>query len=199
MTKKVLPLAFGLIDHAGNHHIFGRDGNLEVNITENLVAEQLQGGLESIIRQLIADGDLVIDDVNSAQRLTTPRTFTITGDGTSTPQPFDGTENVTMNFVLAEIPGLTAGIFTKVGINTKGQVVSAEQLTADDIPMLTMSRISDAGTAATLDVGTAPGNIPLIGPNGLLPSSILPATGGGVTMVEVEQAISDALAWQPII
>ncbi|MNC30112.1 hypothetical protein D3C75_783860 [compost metagenome] len=59
--------------------------------------------------------------------------------------------------------------------------------------MLTLSKISDAGTAASKNTGTAAGNVPLIGANGKLDDSILPALAISDTFVVASQAAMLAL------
>lgn len=49
------------------------------------------------------------------------------------------------------------------------------QLTAADIPNLTLSKITDAGTAASKNTGTAAGNVPILGSGGKLDTAVLPA------------------------
>lgn len=69
----------------------------------------------------------------------------------------------------------TAGTYTKVTTDAKGRVVSGTTLGAGDIPSLTLSKISDAGTAASKTAGNAVGNVPMIEAGGTLNPSIIPA------------------------
>lgn len=110
-----------------------------------------------------------------AGKLSTGRTISITGDATgSTAQPFDGTGDAAINIVLKN-SGVTAGTYTKLTVNAKGIVTAAENLSATDIPAITLSKVSDAGTAASKDVGTTEGTIPILGPDGKLDDSVIPA------------------------
>ena len=110
-----------------------------------------------------------------AGKLSTGRTISITGDATgSTAQPFDGTGDAAINIVLKN-SGVTAGTYTKLTVNSKGIVTAAENLSATDIPAITLSKVSDAGTAASKDVGTTEGTIPILGPDGKLDDSVIPA------------------------
>ncbi|OMD03487.1 hypothetical protein MKX34_17165 [Paenibacillus sp. FSL R5-0636] len=126
----------------------------------------------------------------TAVKLKTARTIALAGDATGS-TPFDGSANATITVVLPNLA--TAGTYTKLTINAKGQVISATQITAADIPMLTLSKISDAGTAASKNTGTAAGNVPLIGANGKLDDSILPALAISDTFVVASQAAMLAL------
>ena len=111
---------------------------------------------------------------DSATKLATGRTFSITGDATGTSAAFDGTGNATINLTLANT-GVSAGTYTKVTVDAKGRVTQAENLTAGDIPNLTLSKITDAGTSAGKDVGTSEGNVPVLGSGGKLDTAVLPA------------------------
>jgi hypothetical protein len=70
--------------------------------------------------------------------------------------------------------GVTAGAYTKVTVNAKGHVTDGTTLEAADIPDITLAKISDAGTSASHDVGTSTGEVPIVGADGRLPSSVLP-------------------------
>jgi hypothetical protein len=49
----------------------------------------------------------------------------------------------------------TAGTYTKVTTDAQGRISSGTNLSASDVPSLTLSKITDAGTAAGKDVGSA--------------------------------------------
>lgn len=80
--------------------------------------------------------------------------------------------------------GAKAGTYTKVTVNDKGVVTAGANLAASDIPSLTLSKISDAGTAASKNTGTASGNVPVLDSNGKLDTAVLPplAIGTAVTV-----------------
>ena len=61
---------------------------------------------------------------------------------------------------------------------------------------LTLSKISDAGTAAGKNVGTAAGNVPVLGSDGKLDESLLPAIAITETFVVDSQAAMLALSAQ---
>lgn len=111
---------------------------------------------------------------DTATALQTGRTIALSGDATGTSAAFDGTANVTIPVVLAN-SGAVAGTFTKVTINAKGLVTEGAALVASDIPSLTLSKITDAGTAAAADTGIAEGNVPVLGAGGKLNEAVIPA------------------------
>lgn len=57
------------------------------------------------------------------------------------------------NFVAAN-ETITAGTHTKISYDEKGLVTGGSELTASDIPNITINKITDAGTAAKKDVAT---------------------------------------------
>lgn len=132
---------------------------------------------------------------DTAAALQTGRTITLSGDATGTSPAFDGSQNVTIPVVLAN-SGVVAGTFTKVTVNAKGLVTKGEALVASDIPSLTLSKITDAGTAATADTGIAEGNVPVLGAGGKLSESVIPAIAITDTFVVDSQAAMLALGAQ---
>ena len=70
--------------------------------------------------------------------------------------------------------GVTAGTYEKVTVDAHGVVTSGANLSASDIPNLTLSKITDAGTAAAANTGTSSGNVPVLDSNGKLNTSVLP-------------------------
>lgn len=115
----------------------------------------------------------LVNEAVVAQKLKTPRNIALSGAATGTAS-FDGSADASIVVTLAN-SGAAAGTYTKLTINAKGIVTAAQQLTAADIPTLTLSKISDAKSAASRDVGTAAGNVPLIGADGKLSDSIIPS------------------------
>lgn len=109
----------------------------------------------------------------TADKLTTARTITLNGAVVANAKSFDGSGNITFTLVLAT-SGTSAGTFTKLTVNDKGIVTSATTLSASDIPALTLSKITDAGTVASKDFGISAGNVPLLDSGGKLNTSVLP-------------------------
>lgn len=149
-----------------------------------------------------ADGTMTIGKASeavaadTATTLATGRTISVAGDATGTSPVFDGSANVTIPLVLAN-SGVVAGTFTKVTVDAKGRVTNGvASLTATDIPELTLSKISDAGTAAAKDFGTAEGNVPVLGAGGKLNESVIPAIAITDTFVVDSQAAMLALEAQ---
>lgn len=111
----------------------------------------------------------------AATTLSTPRNISIAGDATGTSSTgFDGSANVSINVVLKN-SGVTAGTYTKLTVDSKGIVTAAENISASDIPSITLSKVSDAGTAASKNVGTTEGTVPILGPDGKLDDSVIPS------------------------
>lgn len=129
---------------------------------------------------------------DSAEQLTTGQTISVHGDATGTSQAFNGTASVSIPIALAE-SGVTSGEYTKVTVNEKGIVKSGTDLTASDIPSITLSKISDAGTVASLDTGISAGNVPVVGENGKLNEAIIPAVAITDTFVVDSQSAMIAL------
>lgn len=111
----------------------------------------------------------------AATTLSTPRNISIAGDATGTSSTgFDGSSDVSINVVLKN-SGVTAGTYTKLTVDAKGIVTAAENISASDIPSITLSKVSDAGTAASKNVGTTEGTVPILGPDGKLDDSVIPS------------------------
>lgn len=149
-----------------------------------------------------ADGTMTIGKASeavaadTATTLATGRTISVAGDATGTSPVFDGSANVTIPLVLAN-SGVVAGTFTKVTVDAKGRVTEGvANLTAADIPELTLSKISDAGTAAAKDFGTAEGNVPVLGAGGKLSEAVIPAIAITDTFVVDSQSAMLALGAQ---
>ncbi len=112
---------------------------------------------------------------DEAVKLETSRAFSVTGDATAPAVNFDGTGNVELVLSLPAVSGLTAGTYAGITVDSKGRVTGARALTADDIPQLSAAEISGLGTAAVKNTGTASGNIPVLGADGKLDTSVIPA------------------------
>lgn len=103
----------------------------------------------------------------------------------------DGTDKVVINPDVG-----TPGTYAKVTTNAEGKVVSGSSLSASDIPNLTLSKITDAGTVANKNVGVAAGNIPVLDSNGKLDVSIVPAIAISDTFVVASQSAMLAISAQ---
>lgn len=115
----------------------------------------------------------------TAEKLKTPRSFSITGDASAPAVNFDGTENVQLQLTLANIAALSAGTYCKVTVNAKGQVTAGTTLEISDLPgNIPTSMISGLGTAAAANTGTASGNVPVIQSNNKLLETLIPDLSG---------------------
>lgn len=142
-------------------------------------------------RLVTAEEILVVAEAQVAQKLKTARTIGITGDGTGSTS-FDGSANASITLVLKN-SGVGAGTYTKLTVDAKGIVTAAEQLSAADIPELTLAKITDAGTAASKNVGTATGNVVEVLENGKIDENLLPAIAISETFEVASQAAMLAL------
>ena len=106
----------------------------------------------------------------------------------------DGTSKILINVGVSDVG--TPGTYTKVTTNTKGQVESGTSLSASDIPSLTLAKISDAGTAAAVDIGTTAGDIAVLATGGKFDISVIPASAISDTFVVASQAAMLALTAQ---
>jgi hypothetical protein len=122
----------------------------------------------------------------SSDKLNTARTIALSGDITGSVL-FDGSSDVTI-VTTEKASGVIAGTYTKVTVDEKGNITDGANLTVDDIPSLTLSKISDAGTAASKNIGNASGNVPVLDDNGKLNSSVLPAIAITDTFVVATEA-----------
>lgn len=122
-------------------------------------------------------GNVVINPdggvAETATKLAVARAFSISGDGTAPAVNFDGSAAVELVLTLAN-SGVSAGTYTKVLVDNKGRVIQGYTLEVNDLPEIPVSKITGLGTAATVNVGTAEGEIPVLGANGQLPGSMLP-------------------------
>lgn len=125
-------------------------------------------------------------NVLSATKLTTPRTIAATGDATAAAVAFDGTANISLAMVLANV--VTAGTGCKLTINAKGLVTGIAALSAADIPNLTAAKITDLGTAATKNTGSAAGDVVVLAAGGKIDGALLPA----IAITDVFEAAGQA-------
>ena len=123
-------------------------------------------------RLVTAEEIVVVAESIVAQKLKTARAISLAGDVTGV-TTFDGSADATITAILVNT-GATAGTYTKVTVNEKGLITKTELLTPDDIPALTLAKITDAGTAAARNVGEEVGNLVEVGANGKISDAVLP-------------------------
>ncbi|MEG2688449.1 MAG: hypothetical protein RSA24_04705 [Clostridia bacterium] len=87
----------------------------------------------------------------------------------------NGTDKVLINPIEKPIGLNTADFYTKVKVNEFGQIVTQQSLVASDIPAIPSTSVTGLGTAALSNIGTAIGNVPVLGANGKLDVSTLPS------------------------
>lgn len=123
-----------------------------------------------------------VDAAVTADKLTNARTIAISGDMTAPAVSFNGTANVTLTATLANV--VSAGTYCKVIVNAKGLVTGFETLQAQDVGGL--------GTAATKAAGNAAGNVLLVGEDGKIDESVLPALAiTSVNTAENQEAMEE--------
>lgn len=83
--------------------------------------------------------------VESANKLTVPRNIALSGDAIGSTS-FDGSADATIAVTLAN-SGVTAGTYTKVTVDAKGRVTSAENMSATDLPTIEITNIEGLQTA----------------------------------------------------
>lgn len=125
---------------------------------------------------------------DTAAKLSTPRAFSIAGDGTAQAVNFDGSADVQLQLVLANIASLTAGTYTKVTVDAKGRVTAGQTIEVSDLPNIPNTKVTGLGTAATANTGAAQGNVPVVQADGKLLASLLPDLSG--TYVPVTTTIN---------
>lgn len=133
-------------------------------------------------------------NTTTSDKLSSAKTIAINGDANGSAS-FDGSADANITVTLAN-SGVTTGSYTKVTVDAKGRVTEGAFLVADDIPELTLAKITDAGSAAGKDVGASAGNVPILGADGKLDTAILPALAISTTHVVASQAEMLALTVQ---
>ena len=149
-------------------------GVIWVNQSEKTVFILIATSSTAAVWKRLVSGDevTIVAEAQVAQKLKTARAISLSGDVTGA-TTFDGSEDAAITVVLKNT-GATEGTFTKVTVNEKGLVTKTELLTPEDIPELTLAKITDAGTAASRDVGTAEGNLVAVGADGKINETLLP-------------------------
>lgn len=106
---------------------------------------------------------------DTASKLKTPQNFSITGDVTAPEVSFDGTTAVALNTTLPTLPGV-GGEYTKVQVNSKGQVTGGGKLGFSDLPPISADQV---GAIPMTQKGTADG-VASLDSSGKVPASQLP-------------------------
>lgn len=120
-----------------------------------------------------ADTATSATSATTATKLAAAQNITLTGDVTGTAS-FDGSAAASIAATLKD-SGVTAGTYTKVTVDAKGIVTAATNVSADDMPSnIPVSKITGLGTAATVNTGTAEGNVPVIGTGNTLDAAVIP-------------------------
>lgn len=146
-----------------------QNGYVTIDGVDTLVYRLPIGGVKTAAGtgkvSIAADGTMSVSNVASADKLSASRTIAIAGDATGS-ATFDGSAGTSITVALVA-SGVKAGTYSKVTVDAKGRVTAGSNLTTTDI--------SGIGTAATKNVGTAAGNIPILGSDGKLSDSVIPA------------------------
>lgn len=163
-------------------------GVIWVNQSEKTVFILIATSSTAAVWKRLVSGDevTIVAEAQVAQKLKTARAISLTGDVTGA-TTFDGSEDAAITVVLKNT-GANEGTFTKVTVNEKGLVTKTELLTPEDIPELTLAKITDAGTAASRDVGTAEGNLVAVGADGKINETLLPKIAITDTHVVADEA-----------
>lgn len=163
-------------------------GVIWVNQSEKTVFILIATSSTAAVWKRLVSGDevTIVAEAQVAQKLKTARAISLTGDVTGA-TTFDGSEDAAITVVLKN-SGANEGTFTKVTVNEKGLVTKTELLTPEDIPELTLAKITDAGTAASRDVGTAEGNLVAVGADGKINETLLPKIAITDTHVVADEA-----------
>lgn len=143
--------------------------------------------------KVLINPDLVPNS-QTTDKLNEARKISLSGDITGSVS-FDGSSDVTI-VTTEKASGVTPGTYPKVTVDVKGNVTGGTSLAAIDIPVLTLSKISDAGTAASKNVGTASGNVPVLDAGGKLDTSVLPLLSITNTFVVAKETEMLALSAQ---
>ena len=163
-------------------------GVIWVNQSEKTVFILIATSSTAAVWKRLVSGDevTIVAEAQVAQKLKTARAISLSGDVTGA-TTFDGSEDAAITVVLKNTSA-TEGTLTKVTVNEKGLITKTELLTPEDIPDLTLAKITDAGTAAKRDVGTAEGNLVEIGADGKINETLLPKIAITDTHVVADEA-----------
>ena len=111
-----------------------------------------------------------VDHALKADKLAAPRTVAVTGDAAAS-GAFDGSANLSLALTLASILSAQSDVqLPKISVDAKGRITSISSMAPADVRTLL-----ELGTAAQKNAGAAAGNVPLIGADGKLDTSIMPS------------------------
>ena len=110
-----------------------------------------------------------VDHALQADKLAAPRTVAVTGDAAAS-GTFDGSANLSLALTLASILTAQSDVqLPKISVDAKGRITEISAMAPADVRTLL-----ELGTAAQKNAGAAAGNVPLIGADGKLDTSIIP-------------------------
>ena len=115
---------------------------------------------------------------------------TVTVKGAVNDATFKVGSSATSEVTLALKKVVDAGKGCKVTFNEAGQVTAVEALAESDIPAIPHTKVTGLGDVATLNKGTANGNVVVVGKNGKISEDILPALAlSEVSVVDSQEAM----------
>ena len=177
------------------------DNTPNAAVWQNLVSmEQLQElisglGVGDMLKSEYATNGTAgkVDKAQTADKFAATKSVTLTGDATGTVSSdfaTGATIPVTLSTVLTG--GAGSGLH-KITVDDKGRVTAVTNVAAADLPDITLSKVTDAGTAAKLNTGTAAGNVVVVESDGKINTSLLPT----IRVVDVKEftTVAQMLAW----
>lgn len=106
------------------------------------------------------------------QSTTVETTVSVSGDVNDT--SFKVGAQATASVALALKNIIQAGTGCKVTVNEKGLVTKVEAIAVDDLPAIPHTKVTGLGDVATLNKGTASGNVVVVGTDGKIADSLIP-------------------------
>lgn len=165
---------------------------MEAHKTGNRVYEGMQVFCEEDKTLYIyKDGEFVKLDQSTAVETT------VTVKGAVNDATFKVGSSATSEVTLALKKVVDAGKGCKVTFNEAGQVTAVEALAESDIPAIPHTKVTGLGDVATLNKGTAKGNVIVVGENGKISEDVLPALAISEVHVVENQAAMLQLQAQP--
>ena len=122
---------------------------------------------------------------------------TVTVKGAVNDATFKVGSSATSEVTLALKKVVDAGKGCKVTFNEAGQVTAVEALAESDIPAIPHTKVTGLGDVATLNKGTANGNVVVVGENGKISEDVLPALALSEVSVVDSQGAMLQLQAQP--